>query len=93
MKKVTIKNIKMSKLPKNNQFLFFFYLVKKGGAIRGVFGEYSGPTQQGLVHAIAVIRHAHTPLVQVCLLLQQGAWEPNMDGKDYNEIKTWIHTD
>lgn len=50
-------------------------LVKKGGAVGGVFGECRGPTHHGLVHAVAVIRHAHAPLVQVRLLLQQGAWE------------------
>lgn len=53
----------------------FNYLVKKGVAVRGVFGECRGPTHHGLVHAVAVISHAHAPLVQVRLLLQQGAWE------------------
>lgn len=50
------------------------YLVKKSSAVRGVFRECRGPTHHGLVHAVAVIRHAHAPLVQVRLLLQQGAW-------------------
>lgn len=62
------------------QLQFFFYLVKKGGAVGGVFGECRGPTHQGLVHAVAVIRHAHAPFVQVCLLLQQGTWKPKSRG-------------
>lgn len=47
------------------------YLVKKG-SVRRVFGECSGPAYDGLVHAVAVIRHAHSPLVQIHLLLQQS---------------------
>lgn len=59
------------------------YLVKECVAIGGVFGEGGGPTHQGFVHAIAVVRHAHAPLVQLCLLLQQGAWE----GKEKQETR------
>lgn len=48
------------------------YLVKKG-AVRGIFGECRGPAHNGFVHAVTVIRHAHSTLVQVHLLLQQSA--------------------
>lgn len=48
------------------------YLVKKG-AVRRVFGECRGSAHNGLVHAVAVIRHAHSPLVHIHLLLQQSA--------------------
>lgn len=68
-------NIKLS------TFSLMYYLVKKGRAVRGVFGECRGPTHYGFVHAIVVIRHAHAPLVQVRLLLQQGAWVQNAEGK------------
>lgn len=49
------------------------YLIKVGVAVGGVFGERRGPTHHGLVQAVAVVRHAHATLVQVCLLLQKGA--------------------
>lgn len=68
-------NIKLS------TFSLMYYLVKKGSAVRGVFGECRGPTHYGFVHAIVVIRHAHAPLVQVRLLLQQGAWVQNAEGR------------
>lgn len=51
------------------------YLIKEGVTVGGVFGERRGPTHQGLVQAVAVVRHAHATLVQVCLLLQKGTWE------------------
>lgn len=49
--------------------LYPTYLVEEGVAFGGVFGECGRPTHQRLVHAIAVIRHAHASLVQVCFLL------------------------
>lgn len=54
------------------------YLVKKG-AVRGIFGECRGPAHNGLVHAVTVIRHAHSTLVQVHLLLQQSALTGNVN--------------
>lgn len=62
---------------------FSFYLVEEGAAVGGVFGECRGPTYQGLVHAIAVVRHTHAPFVHVCLLLQQSTWITQEGGNKY----------
>lgn len=57
----------------------FSYLVEKRRAVRGVFGERRRPAHHGFVHAVAVIGHAHAPLVQIRLLLQEGAWRQQVE--------------
>lgn len=71
--------------------LFISDLVKKGSAVAGVFGECRGPTHHRLVHAVAVVRHAHAPLVQVRLLLQQGAWENEKRRVDLSRANIQCH--
>lgn len=68
----------------------FSHLVEKRRAVRGVFGERRGSTHHGFVHAVAVIGHTHAPLVQVRLLLQQGAWRQETEDKDHLQRSTCL---